>query len=88
VVAITWKGLLWSRARLITLILLVAIAYSTAVIQGGEIKQMGVQKYVARVKESYNDSEYKKGISSYVHFVLRIVVGDLSFMLNNCSDRA
>lgn len=39
-------------ARLITLILLVAIAYSTAVIQGGEIKHMGVQKYVARVKES------------------------------------
>lgn len=38
-------------ARLITLILLVAIAYSTAVIQGGEIKQMGVHKYVARVKE-------------------------------------
>lgn len=37
--------------RLITMILLVAIAYSTAVIKGGEIKQMGVQKYVARVKE-------------------------------------
>lgn len=40
-----------SDERLITMILLVAIAYSTAVIKGGEIKQMGVQKYVARVKE-------------------------------------
>ena len=37
--------------RLIKMILLVAIAYSSAIIQGGEIKQMGVQKYVARVKE-------------------------------------
>ena len=41
-----------SGERLITRILLMALAYSTAVIQGGEIKQMGVQKYVARVKES------------------------------------
>jgi hypothetical protein len=40
-----------SGERLITMILLIAIAYSSAVIQGGEIKQMGVQKYVARLKE-------------------------------------
>lgn len=38
--------------RLIVMILLIAIAYSSALIQGGEIKQMGMQKYVARVKES------------------------------------
>lgn len=41
-----------SGERLIMMILLIAIAYSSAVIQGGEIKQMNVQKYVARVKES------------------------------------
>lgn len=37
--------------RLNTLILLIAIAYTSAIIQGGEIKQIGVQKYVCRVKE-------------------------------------
>ena len=40
-----------SGKRLIVMILLIAIAYTSAMIQGGEIKQMGVQKYVARVKE-------------------------------------
>ena len=40
-----------SGKRLIIMILLMAIAYTSATIQGGEIKQMGVQKYVARVKE-------------------------------------
>lgn len=37
--------------RLNTLILLIAIAYTSAIIQGGEIKQKGVQKYTCRVKE-------------------------------------
>ena len=37
--------------RLNTLILLIAIAYTSAIIQGGEIKLKGVQKYVCRVKE-------------------------------------
>ena len=37
--------------RLSTIILLIAIAYTSAIIQGGKIKQMGVQKYVCRVKE-------------------------------------
>lgn len=37
--------------RLNTLILLIAIAYTSAFIQGGEIKQKGVQKYTCRVKE-------------------------------------
>lgn len=41
-----------SGKRLIVMILLIAIAYTSAVIQGEEIKQMGMQKYVARVKES------------------------------------
>jgi hypothetical protein len=38
--------------RLNALILLIAIAYTSAIIQGGQIKRMGVQKYVCRVKEA------------------------------------
>jgi hypothetical protein len=38
--------------RLNALIFLIAIAYTSAIIQGGEIKRMGVQKYVCRVKEA------------------------------------
>lgn len=37
--------------RLIILILLITIAYSTATIGGSKIKRMGVQKYVCRVQE-------------------------------------
>lgn len=40
-----------SGKRLIALILLIAIAYTSATMQGRKIKQMGVQKYVGRVKE-------------------------------------
>ncbi len=40
-----------SVARLNRLILLIAIAYTSAIIQGAKIKRMGVQKYVGRVKE-------------------------------------
>jgi hypothetical protein len=40
-----------SEERLINLVLLIAIAYICAVIQGREIKQKKVQKYVGRVKE-------------------------------------
>lgn len=42
-----------SVARLNSLILLIAIAYTSAIIQGAKIKRMGVQKYVCRVKEPY-----------------------------------
>jgi hypothetical protein len=38
-----------SGERLITLILLIAIAYTSATIQGRQIKRKGVQKYVGRV---------------------------------------
>jgi len=41
-----------SGERLISLILLIAIAYTSATIQGQQIKRKGVQKYVGRVKES------------------------------------
>ena len=38
--------------RLISLVLLIAIAYTSATIQGQHIKRKGIQKYVGRVKES------------------------------------
>jgi len=38
--------------RLISLILLIAIAYTSATIHGQQIKQKGVQKYVGRIKEA------------------------------------
>jgi hypothetical protein len=38
--------------RLNTLLLLIAIAYTTAIIQGAEIKQKGVQEYICRLKET------------------------------------
>ena len=40
-----------SGERLICLILLIAIAYTSATISGHKIKRMGVQKYVGRIKE-------------------------------------
>lgn len=40
-----------SGQRLISLILLIAIAYTSATMQGKKIKRMGIQKYVGRVKE-------------------------------------
>lgn len=40
-----------SGNRLISLILIISFAYSIATFQGQKIKRVGVQKYVARVKE-------------------------------------
>ncbi|MEG4204428.1 hypothetical protein QUA20_10910 [Microcoleus sp. Pol7_A1] len=40
-----------TNQRLSSLILLIALAYSCAIIQGQKIKKMGVQKYVGRVTE-------------------------------------
>jgi hypothetical protein len=37
--------------RFISLVLLIAIAYSSATIQGKQIKRKGIQKYVSRIKE-------------------------------------
>ena len=50
--------------RFISLVLLIAIAYTCATIQGKQIKRKGVQKYVARVKE-YNRLE-RRHSSFYV----------------------
>ncbi|MBD0302705.1 MAG: IS4 family transposase, partial [Tolypothrix sp. T3-bin4] len=41
-----------SGKRLISLILLISLAYTSATISGQKIKRMGVQKYVGRIKES------------------------------------
>ena len=48
---ITREGTNVTGERLIILILLIAIAYTTATMQGKKIKQMGIQKYIGRVKE-------------------------------------
>lgn len=40
-----------TNERLISIILLISIAYTSATIQGQEIKRKGIQKYVGRVKE-------------------------------------
>jgi len=40
-----------SGQRLISIILLIAIAYTSATLSGQQIKRMGVQKYIGRVKE-------------------------------------
>ena len=40
-----------SGNRLISLILVIAITYSSATFRGQRIKSLGVQKYVGRVKE-------------------------------------
>ena len=50
--------------RFISLVLLIAIAYTGATIQGQQIKRKGVQSYVARVKE-YNRLE-RRHSSFYV----------------------
>lgn len=40
-----------SGERLISIILLIAIAYTSATLSGQKIKRMGVQKYIGRIKE-------------------------------------
>ena len=50
--------------RFISIVLLIAIAYTSATIQGQHIKRKGIQKYVARVKE-YGRSE-RRHSSFYV----------------------
>jgi hypothetical protein len=42
---------MYKSERLLTLILLIAIAYTSATIYGQQIKRKGVQKYVGRVKK-------------------------------------
>jgi hypothetical protein len=44
--------------RLIKIILLMAIAYSSAMFQGTEIQKKQVQKYISRSKEPRKNTEY------------------------------
>jgi len=61
--------------RLTSLILIIAFAYSISTFQGQKIKRIGVQKYVARVKEpkrfTRRHSSFYIGLSSqtWVSFI-------------------
>ena len=61
--------------RLIVLVLLIAIAYTTATEQGKKIKRMGIQKYIGRVKEvrrtERRHSSFYIGLygQTWVHFM-------------------
>ena len=50
--------------RFISLVLLIALAYTSATLQGQKIKRKGLQKYVSRIKE-YGRSE-RRHSSFYV----------------------
>lgn len=64
-----------SGQRLIPLILLITLAYTSASVQGEKIKRMGGQKYVGRVKErrrsTRRHSSFYIGLSgqTWVNFV-------------------
>ncbi len=76
-----WKGI----------VLLIAIAYTTATMQGRKIKQMGIQKYIGRVKESgrtqRRHSSFYIGLygHSWVNFVDQCAdaVGELMRLARN-----
>lgn len=51
-VATTSEGTNVTGERLVVIVLLIAIAYTTATTQGKRMKQMGIQKYIGRVKEA------------------------------------
>jgi hypothetical protein len=53
-----------SGERLISLILIIAFAYSMATFKGQKIKQIGVQKYIGRVKEKRR--LYRRHSSFYI----------------------
>jgi hypothetical protein len=59
-----------SGERLIAVVILIAIAYTSATMHGRKINQMGVQKYVARVKEAGRSqrrhSSFYIGLSSQI----------------------
>ena len=46
------EGTFVTGERLVVIVLLIAIAYTTATMQGTKIKQRGIQKYIGRVKET------------------------------------
>ena len=80
-----------SGQRLISLILLISLAYTAATISGQKIKRMGVQKYVGRVKESgrtiRRHSSFYIGLygSNWVNFIEETseLVGELLILNSN-----
>jgi len=53
-----------SEQRLISLVLIIAIAYTCAILQGKQIKSQGVQQYVCRLKETHRS--YQRHSSFWV----------------------
>lgn len=80
-VAIIKGGSYASDKRLTSLVLLIALAYSSAIIQGLAIKHKGVQKYICRVKESgrteRRHSTFYVGLSAQMWLTFREECADL-----------
>jgi hypothetical protein len=80
-----------SDERLISVILLIAIAYTSATIHGQQIKRKGVQKYIGRVKEAgrieRRHSSFYIGLygENWVNFVepYKDLVGELMLLNRN-----
>ncbi len=47
-----------NAARLLSLVLLIAIAYTTAIAKGTKIKSMGLQKYICRLTSFPRTASY------------------------------
>ena len=64
--------------RLISLLILISIAYTVSTLSGQKIKRIGIQNYVGRVKELKRTfprhSNFYVGLSGYtwVHFCLNL----------------
>ncbi len=75
--------------RLVVLVLLIAISYTTATRQGRQIKQMGIQKYIGRVQETGRNfrrhSSFYIGLygQTWVNFVERCADAVLELMRLN-----
>ena len=77
--------------RLVVMILLIAIAYTTATMQGRKIKRMGIQKYIGRLKEAGRNerrhSSFYIGLygQTWVNFVEECadVVAELMILARN-----
>ncbi len=68
-----------NNQRLKNLILLIAIAYTCAVLQGQRIKQMGIQKYVGRLTESKRS---QRRHSSFKDWIIRSILGSWDGILS------
>ena len=69
--------------RLTNLILLIALAYTTSVIQGQSIKNSGSQKYVARLTEAQKNSNRHSNF--WVGLYGNLWVKSLGFFKRYCS---